>query len=464
MVLSLDNLANAAIQKNDTVKKLVLTNNQLAAANATLTDHVTRLQAQNTTLLNLLEKQARGGPSGVKVSSPTDNNNVWDPSGYCWTHGFKVKKGHTSKTCKTRSAGHQKGAIRQNIMGGSQANGTPAGKNATYNSINNPLICSSTVLPGCTNPPCLSNTALVDTAANITLLVDNAPSLRANIQTHSKSVMQPKGNKLLTTEDLLLLLHKLPPAARVAHRAPGIAHSLVSAATLADAGCDLFFHRTGCEIALNGEIILRGWRDPTSRLWRISLVPNSGNNIVPPDQAFTQSQPQANSIYECSNTQQLIQFYYATMGYPIKAIDQGYFRGWRGLTSNRVRHFIKPSAISELGNMDETRAGIRSTKMSHVNLTHTTTGSSPTPDTMELPEQALNKDKTNMVFMTIAEVDGQLFTDHTVRFPVTSSRGHNYIIIFYVVNASYIKSYPIKSCHRTELIKAYTDVYNFLRT
>ena len=169
--------------------------------------------------------------------------------------------------------------------------------------------------------------------------------------------MQPKGDKLFTTEDLHLLLHKLPPAARTAHRAPGIAHNLVSAATLADAGCELFFHRTGCEISLNGEIILRGWRDPTTRLWQISLVPDSSNNIVPPDQEVTLSQPQANNLYECSNTQQLIQFYYATMGYPvistwIKAIDLGYFRGWRGLTSSRVRRFIKPSAISELGHMD----------------------------------------------------------------------------------------------------------------
>eukprot|EP00804_Cyclotella_cryptica_P020487 CCRYP_019795-RA/>CCRYP_019795-RA protein AED:0.41 eAED:0.41 QI:0/-1/0/1/-1/1/1/0/277 len=277
--------------------------------------------------------------------------------------------------------------------------------------------------------------------------------------------MQPKGDKLLTTEDLHLLLHKLPPAARLAHRAPGITHSLVSAATLADAGCDLFFHRTGCEISLNGEIILRGWRDPTTRLWRISLIPDSCNNIVPPNQAVTLSQPQANNIYECRNTQQLIQFYYATMGYPvlstwIKAIDLGYFRGWRGLTSNRVRQFIKPSATSTLGHMDQTRAGIRSTKAARI---HPACCSSP-HNTMEPPQQAPNNDKTNMVFLTIAKVDGQLFTDQTGRFPVTSSRGNNYIVIFYIVDANYIKSYPIKSRHRTELIKAYDDVYNFLRT
>jgi hypothetical protein len=83
---------------------------------------------------------------------------------------------------------------------------------------------------------------------------------------------------------------------------------------------------------------------------------------------------------------------------------------------------------------------------------------------MEPPEQAPHNDKTNMVFLTLAEVEGQLFTDQTGRFPVTSSRGNNYIVIFYVVDANYIKSYPIKSRHRTELIKAYDDVYSFLRT
>jgi hypothetical protein len=277
--------------------------------------------------------------------------------------------------------------------------------------------------------------------------------------------MQPKGDRLLTTEDLQLLLHKLPPAAKTAHRAPGITHNLVSAATLADAGCELFFHKTGCEISLNGEIILRGWRDPTTRLWRISLIPDNGNTIVPSDQTVTLPQPQANNIYECSNTQQLIQFYHATMGYPvistwIKAIDLGYFRGWRGLTPDRVRRFIKPSAINKLGHMDQTKAGTRSTKSSRIPQPE----SPPPPDSMEPPNQAPQNDKTNMVFLTIAEVNGQLFTDQTGRFPVTSNKGNNYIVIFYVVDANYIKSYPIKSRHRTELIKAYDDVYTFLRT
>eukprot|EP01082_Thalassiosira_pseudonana_P011880 g10662.t1 g10662 contig4:2284681-2286983(+) len=317
------------------------------------------------------------------------------------------------------------------------------------------LLCSSTIFSGCANPPNLNTTALLDTAANISLLANGAPS---EPQLNPKSVMQPKGDRLFTTETLLLLLNKVPLEAREAHRAPGITNNLISASALADAGCELFFHQTGCEVSLNGEIILRGWRDPDTRLWRVSLLADGSNSIVPSDQNIVQS-PTVNGIYECENTGELIKFYYATMGYPVistwtQAIDKGYFRGWRGLTSDRVRRFIKPN---EQGHMDQRRTGIRSTKSSHA---------VPPPDivnTMEEPEQAPQNDKTNMVFMTIAEAEGQLFTDQTGRFPVTSNRGNNYIVLFYVVDANFIKSYPIKSRHRTELLKAYDDVYKYLR-
>ncbi|KAL7474522.1 hypothetical protein ACHAW6_000492 [Cyclotella cf. meneghiniana] len=44
----------------------------------------------------------------------------------------------------------------------------------------------------------------------------------------------------------------------------------------------------------------------------------------------------------------------------------------------------------------------------------------------------------------MVDIEGQLFTDRTGQFLVTSNRGNNYIIIFYTVDANHIKSYPIK--------------------
>ena len=63
-----------------------------------------------------------------------------------------------------------------------------------------------------------------------------------------------------------------------------------------------------------------------------------------------------------------------------------------------------------------------------------------------------------MVFMTMVEVEGQLFTNQTSCFPVTSNCGNNYIMNFYAVDPNCIKSYRIKSRHRTELLKACKEV------
>jgi hypothetical protein len=43
-------------------------------------------------------------------------------STYCWTHGYKVGKTHTSLTCNTRNPGHKAEATQADSMGCSQAN------------------------------------------------------------------------------------------------------------------------------------------------------------------------------------------------------------------------------------------------------------------------------------------------------------------------------------------------------
>ncbi len=160
--------------------------------------------------------------------------------------------------------------------------------------------------------------------------------------------------------------------------------------------------------------------------------------------------------------QNLINFYYTTMGYPViytwcKAIDRGYFHGWNGQTSDRVRKFVSPSQESKKGHMDQRQTNIQSTKSSPARP------SPHEPDHMIIYEQTPHNNKTNMVFMTMLDIEGQLF-DQTGHLPISLNHGNNYIVIFYAVDPNYIKSYPIKSRHRTKILKAYkkfTNSYNF---
>ena len=77
-----------------------------------------------------------------------------------------------------------------------------------------------------------------------------------------------------------------------------------------------------------------------------------------PPTAFAPTTTHANSLYECSNTNQLTNFYYGCFNYPTvsslaKAIDNGYMKGWRGLTTQRVKHHIVTSPESKMGHMDQ---------------------------------------------------------------------------------------------------------------
>jgi hypothetical protein len=119
MVTSLNNLANAAIQKTDTIEKLVAANKCLAKALANANAAIACLCLQNM-------------PAASAAPSGTDNRPCpshwltvkpnWDNNGYCWTHGHKVKVGLSSATCSHQKNGHITSATRSNTKGSSNAN------------------------------------------------------------------------------------------------------------------------------------------------------------------------------------------------------------------------------------------------------------------------------------------------------------------------------------------------------
>eukprot|EP00804_Cyclotella_cryptica_P023861 CCRYP_018685-RA/>CCRYP_018685-RA protein AED:0.12 eAED:-0.15 QI:0/-1/0/1/-1/0/1/0/255 len=105
LVTGLDNLANAAVQKNETVKKLITMNQQQDQVIVSLTKSLEEEKRTNSTLLAIISA------AGPKATTGNNNSNLagggtWekklDPNGYCWSHGYKVKIGHNSLTCNKR--------------------------------------------------------------------------------------------------------------------------------------------------------------------------------------------------------------------------------------------------------------------------------------------------------------------------------------------------------------------------
>lgn len=119
----LNNLANAATQERTTLTQLVENNASLTASVATLTASVAALTAAYT----LLSK----GHAPAVMTAPVASGSArtrpprlqqFAVNGYCWTHGYKVGKTHSSATCTARAVGHKVTATRANTMGGSSLN------------------------------------------------------------------------------------------------------------------------------------------------------------------------------------------------------------------------------------------------------------------------------------------------------------------------------------------------------
>ncbi len=117
--MSLNNLANAAIQKNDTVEKLAAANEHLAKAFANANVAIACLCLPNTPAAPATPSSTDNHPCSSHLLTIKPN---WANNSYCWTHGHKVKVGHSSATRTHRKPGHITSATHPNTKGSSNAN------------------------------------------------------------------------------------------------------------------------------------------------------------------------------------------------------------------------------------------------------------------------------------------------------------------------------------------------------
>ena len=77
-----------------------------------------KLQADNNRLTQaLLNQNQATTPIRDNRNPPTRTSK---PKSYCWTHGYRVSKNHTSANCNRTAPGHQTAATMENNMGGNQ--------------------------------------------------------------------------------------------------------------------------------------------------------------------------------------------------------------------------------------------------------------------------------------------------------------------------------------------------------
>ena len=211
--------------------------------------------------------------------------------------------------------------------------------------------------------------------------------------------------------------------------------NLLSVGQLCDDGYEVKFTKEQVNFCKNNKTCFTGKRNEENGMW-MTKFPHQAN-IIPPYKPLGDA----------------IKFMHAACFSPClstwcKAIDAGFFSSWHGLTSKRVRQFIKqiPDATSK-GHMTQERQHLRSTNTFRANYLEPVNDEAYVKIELATPNRALNNN---------------IYSDLTGRFPQRSSRGNQYIFILYDTNSNHIIAEPIKDRTSTHIEKAFEKISTIL--
>ena len=247
---------------------------------------------------------------------------------------------------------------------------------------------------------------------------DNLPATGRS----DKLVTLPNGQTIKASHTVTLPFTALHTACRTAHVLPNLTtNSLVSVPKLADAGYTTIFHpgNKGVTIHEGGNrstAVLQGWRDDTG-LWRLDGDKTSMRGRVSETTTNTSATDTASNVYSLPSTAQAIRFLHAAAGFPtkatwLKAIANGHYQSWPGLTSQAVRrHFPDDALETQKGHMAKQRQNVRSTKQAII----------LDDDDNEPLTHSFAKHK---LMVKVVNATRTIYTDQTGHFPVQSSQGN----------------------------------------
>ena len=116
---ALTNIANAATSDSTLM-------NQIMAQLKAISTRMDTLQREQRPPVAPTQSTPKEAPKSSKfvprIYTQAEALAIFDPKGYCSTHGWRVHATHTSVTCKKQGKNHNTAATRTNMMGGSNKN------------------------------------------------------------------------------------------------------------------------------------------------------------------------------------------------------------------------------------------------------------------------------------------------------------------------------------------------------
>ena len=263
-------------------------------------------------------------------------------------------------------------------------------------------------------------------------------------------IMLPNNMSLTATNVGLLPIKHLTPKGRRAHIIPGLeSASLLSMGQLCDDGCEVRLRKTDMDVRKGEQTILHGVRNHTDGLWDIHLSNDITQNPVT---------HKANIIVSTKAISDLVAYYHGCLFSPTKstwltALKNNNFPTWPGLTVERVQKYYPDTLSTAKGHLDQEQQNLRSTKPAIIPLS--------THDHIELqndfsPRQESPTPSNNIMSIIIPFVCPRTaYCDLTGKFPFKSSRGNQYIMVFYNYDANYINAITLRTRQAGEIKNAF---------
>jgi hypothetical protein len=132
------------------------------------------------------------------------------------------------------------------------------------------------------------------------------------------------------------------------------------------------------------------------------------------------------------------------------AIKAGNFISWPSLTTSAVQKHFPDYDETQKGHMKKQRQGVRSTKLKE--NTQSEDENIPGNTVTEVDPSPPKKIRDILIKIYNA---GEMHSNQTGRFPATSSKGNQYIMVLVEVDRTYINAKPMKNKSEGSIIKAY---------
>ena len=252
-----------------------------------------------------------------------------------------------------------------------------------------------------------------------------------------------------------MALRRLPVASRQCHKFDKLTMPLVLVGQFCDAGLSVLLIQYEAVMRdINGNPVLRAWRDPLHKLYLMNLT--NGDSAPTPHQTVLSV---AYSGFERQVVPKLMAFlhgclYYLPQSNILRAIWRGWLNRFPGLTSANVTKYIGKNKHTTTGHLKCVRQGIWST-----NRPQWLRVAPMGPSSLSLTQQFVtrNVDVSSHSFQIdkLSTIDGTCAADFPGRYPITSRRGHKYVYVLVRLDTNNVFFRPLKSRKSLDEVPAF---------